>query len=487
MNRREIVRTAVTKTNPFWPFSILNKTPYYLAIKACVLMSKGFPEIKSLYLRHGLLREDWIPGVSDIDLTVVIDSKLNVEEEFAFLRSFWTSYNRLKKAFPMLSDINIVNDEHAGSLTQFTILGYESIDWRLLYGKDVIRSNYLKSLARLKTDSLNHALLCYLSLFLKRFYVQEQPTCWAILEMQRLTSKILRYANYLDPNMGDNPGFCQSGENKTDMLCSIIQALEKSVTDSHSLRNSDNLVENATEWLIEVAPRDVFLKEQALELKELAPIQESLEAIYLSEVHKIVVMRDGLATPAIRACAEIATRSLRPMEPILVTRSIFDYMVKSYDPYLYTYLLAFRGVAYGDDVLADVPLPGMGFFIKSVLEQTARVLTFPQSREVILPQTPGWFSGPTFRSVVQRALFAKLYLEHRVIKPWHFELLEHCLEFYPRQCKEFDALREAAGYASASSLSERSFRLLKDLANDVHEGLADSSIVDELFPSGSSL
>ena len=450
-------------------------------------MSKGFPEIKSLYLRHGLLREDWIPGVSDIDLTVVIDSKLNVEEEFAFLRSFWTSYNRLKKAFPMLSDINIVNDEHAGSLTQFTILGYESIDWRLLYGKDVIRSNYLKSLARLKTDSLNHALLCYLSLFLKRFYVQEQPTCWAILEMQRLTSEVLRYANYLDPNMGDNAGFYQSGEDKTDMLCSIIQALEKSVTDSHSLRNSGNLVVNATDWLIEVAPRDVFLKEQALELKELAPIQESLEAIYLSEVHKIVVMRDGLATPPIRACAEIATRSLRPMEPILVTRSVFDYMVKSYDPYLYTYLLAFRGVAYGDDVLADVPPPGMGLFIKSVLEQTARVLTFPQSREVILPQTPGWFSGPTFRSVVQRALFAKLYLEHRVIKPWHFELLEHCLEFYPRQCKEFDALREAAGYASASSLSERSFRLLKDLANDVHEGLADSSIVDELFPSGSSL
>jgi hypothetical protein len=84
MEVKELVRFLIVKSNPYGPFSTLNKMPYYIAIKGFIQICKRFPEIKSIYLRHGLAEGNWVPGISDIDLTVVIDSDLTVEEEFDF-------------------------------------------------------------------------------------------------------------------------------------------------------------------------------------------------------------------------------------------------------------------------------------------------------------------------------------------------------------------------------------------------------------------
>jgi len=107
MKIRDIVRTAVIRTNPYWPFSRLNRLPYYLAIQAFVQLCKRFPAIKSVYLRHGLTEAHWVPALSDIDLALITDSKLSTEEEFSFLNSFWNHHDRIKKLFPMLGEIEI--------------------------------------------------------------------------------------------------------------------------------------------------------------------------------------------------------------------------------------------------------------------------------------------------------------------------------------------------------------------------------------------
>jgi hypothetical protein len=78
MKVEDLVRILIVKTNPYLPFSTLNKMPYYIAIKAFVQLCKGFPEIKSIYLRHGVVEGNWVPGISDIDLTLVTDSKLTL-------------------------------------------------------------------------------------------------------------------------------------------------------------------------------------------------------------------------------------------------------------------------------------------------------------------------------------------------------------------------------------------------------------------------
>jgi hypothetical protein len=248
------------------------------------------------------------------------------------------------------------------------------------------------------------------------------------------------------------------------------------------LADSINSVESAGEWLIDFEPRDVFLKDQPLDLKELAPFGDAIESIYFSYQNNIIVLRDGLDALSIKRCAELVARVLSDKKPAIVSRSIFERMVRFYNPFLYTHLVTCRMVAYGKDVLPDVQPPSRAVFIIKVLEQTANILTFPQSHELILQSNPDWFAGRLLDSVVERALFIKLYLENRMIKPWHARLVAECREHYPQYYNEFCELRGRASSASASSLSEESFRLLKGLANDVHKDLMESNLVlEELF------
>ncbi len=55
-------------------------------------------------------RKNWIPAVSDIDLTVIIDGSLTELQEYNFLKSFWKKFERLKKIFPMIGEVDIMNE-----------------------------------------------------------------------------------------------------------------------------------------------------------------------------------------------------------------------------------------------------------------------------------------------------------------------------------------------------------------------------------------
>src|SRR4029079_1715464 len=118
--------------------STLNKIPYSLAIKAFLQMAKKFPEIKSVYLRHGMLGKDWVPAISDVDLTLIIENGLKVEEEFAFLISFWSQFKRLKNVFPMLGEIDILHAKQFNAWVSVTIRGYEARNWVLLSGEHTL-------------------------------------------------------------------------------------------------------------------------------------------------------------------------------------------------------------------------------------------------------------------------------------------------------------------------------------------------------------
>ena len=63
----ELIRIAVIRSSTLWPFSYINKIPYYLAIRLFIIINKNNKLIKGIYLRHGLTEANWIPGLSDID------------------------------------------------------------------------------------------------------------------------------------------------------------------------------------------------------------------------------------------------------------------------------------------------------------------------------------------------------------------------------------------------------------------------------------
>ncbi|HSP87129.1 MAG TPA: hypothetical protein VLN45_03295, partial [Ignavibacteriaceae bacterium] len=125
MNLRDFVRIIVLATNRVMLFSYLNRLPYYFALNIFIHVFSKFKEIKSIYLRHGLSEKNWVPGISDIDLTIIIDGNLSKENNYLFLQLFWKKFEKVKKFFPMLGEADIINDLEIKNWTKFSIRGYE--------------------------------------------------------------------------------------------------------------------------------------------------------------------------------------------------------------------------------------------------------------------------------------------------------------------------------------------------------------------------
>ena len=122
------------RTNPWWPFSSLNRFTYTMAIRYWVRACRKFPQIKSVYLRDSLTNGDWTPGISDIDLTVVIKNDLTAAEELGFLANFWHDYECIKRVFPMLGEVDVFDEKSMALWCRFGIRGYESASWQRVYG-----------------------------------------------------------------------------------------------------------------------------------------------------------------------------------------------------------------------------------------------------------------------------------------------------------------------------------------------------------------
>jgi hypothetical protein len=145
------------------------------------------------------------------------------------------------------------------------------------------------------------------------------------------------------------------------------------------------------------------------------------------------------------------------------------------------HLMVYGKVAHGQDVLSGLQPPAMSFFAYRVLEQTGTILTFPQSRTAILPPDSAWFFGRELASLLERALFLKMYLETGTIRPWYHELLEKSRRRYPQYYKELQRLQEHVGDVDERTISRGSFCLLRSVTNDIHNHLKNDDMIANLF------
>jgi hypothetical protein len=477
MKIRDIVRTAVIRTNPYWPFSRLNRLPYYLAIQAFVQLCKRFPAIKSVYLRHGLTEAHWVPALSDIDLALITDSKLSTEEEFSFLNSFWNHHDRIKKLFPMLGEIEILNDENIKLWTQFDISGYRSMGWKLMYGVESERNPFPVNPEILAADSVNYALRFYLGYFLDRFDSRgEESSYLTSQDLKRLVVKILRSLNYVDEKDSKKQIVMGDPDDTTDMLVRALTGLEEGVRFITCNYNNAGSRQNDPVWLSDLDfHNNVVFDNRGFDIKAAAPWDKAIQSIILNYDKRVfIVLKDDLEASALKHC--VATiRAVLAQEktmPVITSSRLFNYMLRHYDPFEYTRLVTYRIVAYGQDMVLDIPPPDKEAFVSYLIRQTPNVLTFPQCHTLISPPHPNWFSGKELDVIMNRFLFVKLYLDTGVIKPWHDELLVECQKRYPEYFIKFSALKEVPDHAAG----QECFGLLKNIANDVHNRLANSPV-----------
>jgi hypothetical protein len=335
--------------------------------------------VRSIYLRHGLLGDAWIPAVSDIDLTVVFDD-LDEAGEWTWLEDFWERYPRLRVVFPMLGEVDVLPKRHVGPWTRHTILGHEAAHWVLLWGEPTVTSEYRATPERVAIDGLNHALLCY------QLFIMTAETGLGTLDlvrMARIVAKVQRYAG--------------QGPVDSDVRPPVWQAL--------------NALTAAARPFSQVAGQCGLL---------------------VSDPFNVAVCKTPQDVPT----------GLSPA-PWVLTPDLFQYTVRYFNPYMFTHLAAWAQVAAGNNPLDSVPPPTREQFAGHILSQGPNLLNRVRQPLLVQARTPGWFEGPELASLVDRVLTICLFGATGAVPDAHHLLLDELRTRFSSTYASLEGLRRA--------------------------------------------
>ena len=164
--RRFVLATALP------PFDKVYRWIYDLVIRAAVRILSADKAVRSVYLRRGYAKGEWLPGLSDLDFLVIVDSLDDSDKERLLRR-----YSRFSTLAVLPDDILEIREEQSlVALLDDPIKKYRIVEgkatWKLLFGKD-----YIADIPELPITDL-----------VSGFYT-EVAVWWAIFSWQLLQSK----------------------------------------------------------------------------------------------------------------------------------------------------------------------------------------------------------------------------------------------------------------------------------------------------------
>lgn len=154
------------------PLLQLYQAIYGLVIRMAVRFFRKYPEIKAIYLRRGCAKGEMLPGVSDIDLEIIVDPM--GKEDKNKLRRTYESFARAAILLdPSLGvyDAQMLYKKSQNTRSRYRIMEAKAT-WKLLYGKD-----YLADLLELPLAALYGGLY------------NEIKVWWTIFSWQLLQSR----------------------------------------------------------------------------------------------------------------------------------------------------------------------------------------------------------------------------------------------------------------------------------------------------------
>jgi hypothetical protein len=458
------IRKIVLLTNPHWPFKILNKLPYRFAMIKFVQLCKRFPEIHAVYLRHSLVYENWEPGLSDVDLTVVMYDGQELLQEFHVLQSFWKDFRRLRKWLPMLADLNIMTSSQVEAWTGCTILGYEARDWKKIYGTECSRKSYTGSPAERFRDALNHAFVFYQWTLLPLFYNPVDKGFLARQRLLRVANKIIRYGTRYQTSDRVIPGFCDDSMYDTVMIACVLYNLDcclKSYNfDDDGSPNVNSLFPSCHE-----AKKVLTNHQIENSLQEILPF---ILTIYRENGHDFVILKDDLTLSelehSIRVIRNSAVDCLN--SPVILTISMFKYILAYYSPDLYASLRWKREILLGKDSLYHLSEPSLDSFTRQLFAGLGNALNFAQGETFFTANgSNDDFMADLIRAITQ-LLKLRLYFDKGIIRIYKRQWYEELVKYYP---DDFGTLAEIKERIDIHSMRGRlyCFEYLKHLSDDV--------------------
>lgn len=484
MNLRDLLRTAVLATNPYWPFSAINKLPYSIAIQRLVRLCSSHGLIKSVYLRSGFVERAWVPGISDIDFTIVIDGRASLGEQLAFLRRFWGQFDQLKLYFPMIGEVDILTDATVKSWSRFGLAGHSTPHWKLLHGTPTAEPGCPFSAKWFTRDCIDYALNYFYwysrGYFEGRFYNKSEPAHLLDRDLRRLAGKIFRCLDHLTPLAVVNDRRSLESCPEADLFAQVVTALERA---SASATGDDKGETQDAAWAAEFSPehQPARTDQEIVNAAVFAPWESLIEGVLLDFNNRMyIVFRNDQEVSAIAAgLAELKETLASSGAIVTVTSaSLFAYMLRHYQPIEHLYLLRHRKLVFGSDPLEPLPPPSKSQYARFILNQLPNALVFPHSRSFHFSQ-----NANELASLLERALFARLYLEHHVVTVTPEKFLGECQRYYPEAAHQLDEYRSQRLDQAPAQRFDR-FKGLADTICAALQQAGQSPVSNPLEPIG---
>jgi hypothetical protein len=333
---RRVVRELVLRTNDF---RLLQRGygAIYSAAVACFLryVARKQALVRSVYIRRSQDAQNWIPGLSDIDLTVILDAPPSPEAEYRALEEFWAPYVRLKTWFPMFGEVEILAQHEFGAWLAKTSYRPGRHPWELIYGERE---------AALEADAAPSWRLRALGL---AWWIYEDllPPCVARpdslvrgRDIQRRVDKIFRLLGPVLREAGrpESSGFHRD---PAEMVASALEAIESAAIHLLPIRRARR----------REGPRSSLIQSRVDE-------------------GRMLVVEDGLDRATLAGLIS-KNRQAKQNVPLVLPRCLLEYRVRFYDPYDYAVLSRDWTAETGEHPLEDVPPPGEPEFLQNLLSR----------------------------------------------------------------------------------------------------------------------
>ncbi len=465
---RDLIQRGLLATNPHWPFSVINRAPYRLALAVVGHRFGRLRGVSGVHLRNGLTRPDWVPGLSDIDLTVVIDD-VGAAGDAALTRAIWTEYGRLKRAFPMLGELAILPRRALGAWSRFGITGHEVGTWIALVGPRVGALDYHANPLRVRVDAANHALLFFTDVLLPRYVGGSWQTPVGRRAVVRIADKVRRYARQA---AADVDGPTRMPEPPGAAVARALLTLDAAVRTA----DFDGVWADAAAG---VAPADTG-RVPSGEPRDVPGAEHLLSSIMRVYGTTIAVVRAGLAEDQVAVCLGRLAKHLGADRRLLVvTPAVLEHLLRHQDPFLYTALQASGEAIVGGDALLPRP-PHARAFDHAVLLQAQNVLSAARSYGVASGDDRARVSGVELALAVTRAIAIKGWLRTGTVPMSYGAMVDWTARVDGASSSRLAEIRTRAA-TPGGAIGADAFGLLRDLADEVARDIVERGADRRIF------
>ena len=374
-----------------WPFGLyLTRLPYYYAIHQLGRMLKRHPLIATAYARNSFALGHWLPGRSDIDLTLIIGSGAPLADEQAAIRHFWRDYADLQRWLPMLGEVELLNADQLDGWTRFAITGYEARHWLLIYGEDFDRCGYCGDQAQQRNDLLNHAITLY------RHQMAPVARSAELAILRRYVKKMLRYLDQpIDAELDQQLAAMSREALQARAVIALVDGVEQRIVEDRSALDLQKTFGRRCDAVVERGPSPASID----------GIKELLTAVVRSSNDaglSYYMPLDGLDNQQLIECITAANRD-DEIAIIMPAALLIDYL-HSVDPLELLALLQRRTVLWGDDPLLVAAPCSQALFHQAVCAYSVAILTLPYQPQ-LTDMAPAQFRDLLLGWVVRTARY----------------------------------------------------------------------------------